>query len=444
MKHSVSIIGLGYVGLTTAICFASRGINVTGIDIDEQKIRNLKKGNAEFYEKNAQKMLQKVIKNGKLKVSDNFDAVKNTEMSFLAVNTPSRKNGSMASKFILAATKNIAKIIKEKKEYHLVIVKSTVIPNTTLKTVIPTLEKITQKKCGKDFGVVVNPEFLREGNAIYDTLHPNKIVMGSDSKKDLRKLKKLYIDFYKKLPKTVETNYSNAELIKYVNNSFLATKISFMNFVSRISEKIEGGDVEIIKKAITLDKRISPLFLNAGLGYGGSCFPKDLEAFRQFCIKEGINPRLIEDTIEINNSQPLTVVKLIKRRFKKLDGKNISILGLAFKPETDDIRNAVSITIIKELLKNGAKIKAYDPKANNNMKKYFGKKITISDTSTSCIKGTDCCIIVTEWEEFRNIQPEKYIHLMRNPMLIDGRRLYNAEKYSKKIEYHAIGVSYFN
>ncbi len=272
-------------------------------------------------------------------------------------------------------------------------------------------------------------------------LRPDRIIIGEYDEKSGSVLEDFYRHSYKTgMPELMRTSLANAELIKYANNAFLATKISFINSIANLCEKLPKGDVEAIAKGIGLDPRISSLFLNAGLGFGGSCFPKDLKAILSFAKDSGVNLPIIDAALQVNESQPILAVERAKEALGTLKGKRIAILGLAFKPGTDDMREAVSIKVINRLLEEGAKVHAYDPVAIKNAKVIFGKKIFFAKSAMECIEGADCCIIVTEWEEFKKMRPEDFEGRMYRSILIDGRRIFNINEFAKKLEYFAVGI----
>ncbi|MFQ6068819.1 MAG: UDP-glucose dehydrogenase family protein, partial [Candidatus Bathyarchaeia archaeon] len=305
----------------------------------------------------------------------------------------------------------------------------------------PLLEKHSNKHCGSDFGLCMNPEFLREGSALHDTLHPDRIIIGEHDKKSGDTLDALYKEFYgEEAPPTIRTNLPTAELIKYANNAFLATKISFINTIANICEKIPGADITTVATGIGLDQRINPRFLRAGLGYGGSCFPKDVEALIAFSNKLGYAPTVLQAVQKVNELQARHAVEKAKEQLTELKGKRIAILGLSFKPNTDDMREARSIPIINQLLKEGANAIAYDPVTIPNAKSIFGNKIKYASSAIDCLKDADCCIIVTEWEEFKKLKPEDFTQNMRQPIMIDGRRIYNPEEFRQKLKFVAIGL----
>jgi UDPglucose 6-dehydrogenase len=364
-----------------------------------------------------------------------------TDITFIAVGTPNQMDGTIDLQFIESSAREIGEALKKKKSYHLVVVKSTVVPGTTEKTVKPLIEEHSSKRCGIGFGLCMNPEFLREGTALRDTIEPDRIVIGEYDIKSGEILEELYRDFYgKDSPPIMRTNLSTAELIKYSNNAFLAMKISFINSIANICQKISGADITNVAKAIGVDKRIGPLFLNAGLGYGGSCFPKDVKVLIAFSKKLGVEAALFNCVENVNKVQPYKVAELAHELLGDLHGKQIAILGLAFKPDTDDMREAASIKVIDQFLREGAYIVAYDPAAIPSAQKVFKKHIRYAASALECIKDADCCAVVTEWDEFRKLTPEDFVNNMRQPYLIDGRRIYNPREFSQKLKFAGIGL----
>jgi UDPglucose 6-dehydrogenase len=439
--YKLSFIGLGPVGLCTAVCFATKGYEVIASEIDEEKASKIKRGKPPFYEQNLEGMLQKSLKSEKLKiVTDNEEAILESDITFVTVGTPSKRDGSLKLEYVINASEDIGKALK-KKGTHCVVVRSTITPGTTLNIVKPVLEKNSNKKCGKDFLLCFNPEFLVEGNAIRGAMNPDCIVIGGYDRESTETLENLYKESHKeKLPPIIKTNIPTAELIKYANNAFLATKISLINTIANVCEKSPGTDVTKIAEAIGKDHRINPHFLNAGLGWGGSCFPKDLKAFITYSKKLGYEPTLIQAAYKANQDQIKFTIQKAKKELKTLKGKKIAILGLAFKPNTDDIREARSIEIITQLQKHGASVSAYDPMASSNARKVLKEKVNCAPSAVECLKDADCAILVTEWKEFKKLKPEDFTRNMRNPILIDGRRIYDPEKFSKKLRYVAVGL----
>jgi len=409
----LSIIGTGYVGLVTAACFAKLGHSVICVDIDPEKVQKINKGNSPIYEQGLDNLLL-TYRERITATMDYEGALKNTDVTFLCVGTPSLKDGSLDVSYLKEATQHIATILKDKKTWHLIVVKSTVLPGTTQQIVLPLLEHHSGKKAGADFALAMNPEFLKEGVAIQDFLQPDRIVIGSYDPRSRTTLRELYKNFSCPF---VETSLSAAEMIKYASNAFLATKISFINEIGNLCKKL-GIDTYEVATGMGLDNRIGRSFLDSGIGWGGSCFPKDVDALITWAKEINEPARIIESVKEVNTDQPLRLVTLLKKYIPALKGKTIGILGLAFKPDTDDIRESRAIPIIKELLKNGAHIKAYDPQAMNNFKALY-------PTIEYCTKATDvlsadAILITTRWKEFTTLN-------YQGKIVIDGRRLDQAK-----------------
>jgi UDPglucose 6-dehydrogenase len=443
MVRGISFFGLGYVGLTTATCLASRGFKVICYDVDEAKVDAVNSGRAPFFEPKLDELLKRAVEEGYLKaVKDPKTAVLNSEVTFITVGTPNRDDGSIDLTYVKNASRMIGEALRLKSEWHLIVVKSTVLPTTTENVVGRIIEETSGRKCGEGFGLCMNPEFLREGNAVEDTFKPDRIIIGEVDKRSGDFLEEIYREFYgDDLPPIIRTTPVNAELIKYANNSFLAMKVSFINMIANLCQKIPGADVEIVARGIGLDRRIGPLFLKAGAGWGGSCFKKDLEALLDYAIKNCVELPLVEATLKVNRSQPYRVVELARELIGDFRGRRVSVLGLAFKPGTDDMRDAVSIKIVRKLLEEGAKVVVYDPKAMDNAKKIFGENVKYANSVEECLKNSECAIIVTEWDEFRKLKPEDFIRLMRNPVVVDGRRIYDSNVYSRKLKFKAIGCN---
>lgn len=442
-KPKISVIGAGYVGLCTAVGFASKGYNVVACDVDEEKIAKINEGIPPFHEPGLQERLSDCLKKGNLKgvVSQIERVILETDLTFVAVGTPSKLDGSIDLKYIESATCGIGKALKQKDTYHVTIIKSTVVPGTTQNTVKPILERESKKAAGTDFGLCMNPEFLRQGSAFQDTINVDRVVIGSIDERSGNVLEDLYKGFYSNhLPTIIRTSLSTAELIKYASNSMLATKISFINTIANICEQIPGADVKVVATAMGLDKRIGPLFLDAGLGYGGSCFPKDIKALIACSKSLGYDPELLDSVEQVNKIQPLKAVEFCKEKLGNLEGKKIAILGLAFKPDTDDMREARVIPIINQLLKEGARVTAYDPVAMPVAKFLFKNQIQFASSAISCLKNADCCILVTEWPEFKKLTPEDFIKNMKQPVLFDGRRVYDPELFGRKMTFVALGL----
>lgn len=432
----ITILGSGYVGLVTGTCFAEKGHEVFCVDIDPKKVESINKGKPPIFESGLGELLKKNVKKNRLKAflaGDFYSRNITTDISFICVPTPSNEDGSINLKFIENASKNLAVYLKSLKEYHVVTVKSTVVPGTTEDLVLPLLEEYSGKKLGEDFGLCMNPEFLKEGGAVKDFLNPDKIVIGAFDKKSGSILEKVYESWREEIPR-IRINLRTAEMIKYAQNSFLATKISFINEIANITQRC-GVDAKEVAYAIGLDSRISPKFLRFGMGWGGSCFPKDVKAIISLSKKIGYEPKILESVVEVNEKQPLEALRMVE----DLDGKTVSILGLSFKPDTDDIREAPSIKLIRELKKHNVTLKAYDPKAMENMKKIF-PDISYTKSPLDCLKGSDICFVMTEWEEIKELKPKDFLNMMKTPIVIDGRRVYDPEKMKESgFIYKSIG-----
>jgi len=409
----LSIIGTGYVGLVTGACFAKLGHNVICVDIDPDKVQKINKSISPIYEQGLTSLLA-TYKNNITATNDTNNAIMNTDITFLCVGTPSMKNGSIDLSYLKEATKQIATILKNKKTWHLIVIKSTVLPGTTQQIVLPLLEQYSGKKAGTDFGLAMNPEFLKEGVAIQDFLQPDRIVFGFYDERSRTTLRELYNNFTCPL---VETSLSAAEMIKYASNTFLATKISFINEIGNLCKKL-GIDTYEVATGMGLDSRIGRPFLDSGIGWGGSCFPKDVDALIAWAKEIKEPTRIIERVKEVNTDQPLRLVKILQKHIPRLKGKTIGILGLAFKPDTDDIRDSRAIPIVKELLKKGAVIKAYDPQAMDNFKTLF-PTIEYCRSATDVL-SSDAVLIITKWDVFKTLD-------YRGKIVIDGRRLNEAK-----------------
>jgi UDPglucose 6-dehydrogenase len=416
----ISVIGTGYVGTVSAACFAQLGHEVICVDIDKSKIDKINAGIPPIYEEGLAELLEKHAGKKLSGTSDYRYAVMNSDVSFICVGTPSGPSGNIELGIVKAASASLGDALKDKKDYHVIVVKSTVVPETTEKVVLPIIEKYSKKRPG-DFGIAMNPEFLREGKAIYDFMHPDKIVIGSMDKKAGDLVASLYSGLDCEITRT---NPRTAEMIKYVNNAFLATKISFSNEIGNICKQLDINTYEVMK-AVGKDFRIGPHFLNSGAGFGGSCFPKDVKALIGKAKSIGYEPLILESVIKVNEKQPGQMVLLLKKELGELKGKKIAVLGLAFKNDTDDIRESRAIPVINELLENGAEVGAYDPMANENMSRIFGN-ITYNSSAADALKGTEACLVMTEWDEFKKL--DKEFDLMENKLIIDGRHMLTPRK----------------
>lgn len=430
---NISVIGTGYVGLVTGICFAEFGLNVTCVDNDEKKIKLLKKGIVPFYEPGAEELLQNNIRAGRIHFTTNIaDAAESSLAIFIAVGTPPRGDGSADLKHVETVAKEIARHINS---YKVIVTKSTVPVGTGEK-----LRQIISRnlKESVDFDIVSNPEFLREGAAIEDFMRPNRVVIGASSDQAIAIMKDLYRPLYLIETPFVITGVKTAELIKYASNAFLATKISFINEIANLCEKV-GADVRVVAKAMGLDRRIGSKFLHAGPGYGGSCFSKDTHALLQIAGYSKVELGIIKAAIKANETQRELAVKRIKNTMRQVKGKTICVLGLSFKPNTNDLRDAPSIYIISSLLKAGAKIRAFDPVAMKDAEKVFPNVIYCKD-SYSAVKGADAVVIVTEWNQFRNLDLNRIKTLTKGRFFFDLRNIYESDKLRELgFKYYSVG-----
>ena len=430
----IGVIGTGYVGLVSAVGLAELGHEVVGTDVVSDKVEKASRGISHIYEPGLEELLKTNLKKGNLKFSHDLDkTIQSSDVLFVSVNTPQKQDGSADMTYIEAVSRTIAENLNT---YKLVVEKSTVPVRTSFwikKTIA------MHKKKNVDFDVASNPEFLREGTAVSDFLNPDRIIIGVETKK----ARDILIEIYKKYEdRVLVTNIDTAELIKHASNSFLAVKISYINMISELCEKTEA-DVELVAKGMGLDPRIGPRFLQAGLGYGGSCFPKDVRALIWMGEDLGVKFNLLKEVDRINKERIKVFVEKIKKSLWILKDKRIAVLGLSFKPETDDIRNAPSIDVIKELLNEGAKVRLYDPKAMDNMKEVFQEQppqILYVNSPYEAAEGAAALLIITEWDEFKGLDLKKIKDAMANPIIIDGRNIFEPEDVrSLGFEYYSVG-----
>jgi len=430
----ISVFGSGYVGLVTGACLANLGHEILCVDIDEEKINLLKKGDIHFYEPGLKPLVVKNFQKGRLRfTTDVQEAVNFSEAIFNCVGTPSREDGSADLKYVFSVAESVAQLAKG---YKLLINKSTVPPGTAKRC----QEKIRLINPESEAEVVSNPEFLAEGKAVHDFTHPDKIVVGAQSSKAYSILRKIYTGRVRSYIPFLETNWETAEMIKYANNSFLATKICFINEIANICDRV-GADVKLISQAMGMDYRINPKFLNAGTGYGGSCFPKDVRALVSVASENGYKANLLQEVNHLNERQKKVIVnKLLQRFGENLSGKTFTVLGLSFKPNTSDIREAPSLVIVKELLERGAKINAYDPIASSEARKELGEGINYCESVETSAVGSSAILLITEWDEFRNIDFQNIGLTMQEKVVFDGRNIYEPEMLLEDgFEYFGVG-----
>lgn len=445
----IAIIGVGYVGLVSGLCFAKRH-EVIFIDLDVDKINLLNDEKIPFYEPKLDELLKQVSTNTTF--TTDLNTASNAELIFICVGTPT-VNEEINLSYVKNACSSVGKAIKNRNTYPVVVIKSTVVPKTTASILLPILERYSGKKAGHGFGLCVNPEFLREGNAIEDFLEPDRIVIGALNEKDGRILSDFYMDFFGEVV-LLNTNLNTAEMIKYCSNSFFPLLISFSNEFAEICERISNVDVQIVLDALSMDKRISPKidgkflqaeivnYLKAGCGFGGSCFPKDLKALARFTEKINYKAELLHAVLSVNECRVQTILDRIEKKLGTFSGKKICILGLAFKPNTDDLRESPSIYLIEKLLDKNANVSAHDPMAINNAKAYFNNRenLEFSDDIVKALSGSDCCVVVTSWDEYKILNPRLFKEHMEIPFLIDCRRIYNKEIMNGYVYYYGTGL----
>lgn len=430
---NIAIIGTGYVGLVAGACLADMGNQVICVDNDLEKLGKLKQGIIPIYEPGLEELVKSNVTENRLYFSSDIgSAVEKSQVCFIAVGTPQNSDGSAVLEHVYEVAKSIAKAMNG---YKVIVDKSTV-PVGTADKVVEIIREVTTHP----FDVVSNPEFLKQGNAVDDFLYPDRVIIGSNSDKATQIMQEIYSPFFRTGNRIIVMDVKSAEMTKYAANSFLATKISFMNEIANLCEKV-GADAEMVRVGITTDSRIGNKFLFPGLGYGGSCFPKDVKALIKTGLENNCEMNIIQATENTNQKQREIFINKITNKFgKNLSGKTFGIWGLAFKPRTNDMREAPSITIINALLAMGAKIKAYDPKASETAKNIFKDSITYAKNSYDALKNADCMLLLTEWNEFRRPDFDKIRALLKQPVIFDGRNQYNATRLEEKgFEYYQIG-----
>lgn len=428
---NISVIGTGYVGLVTGVCLSEIGHNITCIDINEEKVKKMQEGFSPIYEPGLSELMKKNIAEGRLNFTTSYEeGLKLSNVVYIAVGTPQNEDGSADLKYITGAAINIANHLTKD---TVVVTKSTV-PVGTNDYIKNLLLENLKVQCKVD--VVSNPEFLREGSAIADTFNGDRIIIGADNEEAAQVIKEINEPFG--IP-TFITGVRSAEMIKYASNAFLATKISFINEISNICEKLEA-DIEEVAYGMGLDKRIGGQFLKAGIGYGGSCFPKDTSALIQIAGNVQHDFELLKAVVNVNNTQQGSLVEKAKTLCGDLSGKKVALLGVAFKPNTDDMREAASIVIAKQLVEEGAQIFAYDPIAVENAKNILPNEVVYCNSINEAIEGADITFIVTEWEEIKNVPLETYEQLMKKAIIFDGRNCYDLDVVKNhKVDYHSVG-----
>jgi len=431
---NIAIVGTGYVGLVSGTCFAETGNNVVCIDIDENKVLRMQNGEVPIYEPGLEVLFERNTKQGRLSfTTDLTEGIKNAEIIFLALPTPPGADGSADLKYVLKVAEHLSHIITD---YKVIVDKSTVPVGTADKV----YERLAANLDESFFDVVSNPEFLREGVAVDDFMRPERVVIGTSSSKAKKVMERLYNPFVRQGNPVIFMDEKSAEMTKYAANSFLATKITFMNEVANLCEEV-GANVDMVRKGIGSDSRIGKRFLFPGVGYGGSCFPKDVKALAKTAQENNCDFRILQSVMDVNEDQKSILSRRIKNYFgESIANKTIGIWGLAFKPNTDDIREAPALTIIDELLKAGAQIKAFDPEAMENVKALMGDKIILCDNQYDAIEGADALAVVTEWNVFRTPDYDRIMASLREPVVFDGRNVFDpVDMKERGFVYSSIG-----
>ncbi|WP_145039259.1 UDP-glucose/GDP-mannose dehydrogenase family protein [Paenibacillus sp. Y412MC10] len=433
---NITVVGTGYVGLVTATCLAEIGHQVICIDKDPDKIQTLRSGKSVIYEPGLEQMIRHNIIEGRLSFTTSYDVgIEPAQVIYIAVGTPANEDGTADLNALHKVALSIASLIKR----HVTIVTKSTVPVGTNNQLKMWIQDNLVSPC--TFDIVSNPEFLREGTAINDTFFGDRIIIGSENSKAADVVEEINKPF--NIP-VFRTTIRSAEMIKYASNAFLATKISFINEISNLCEKLDA-DITEVAHGMGMDKRIGHQFLNAGIGYGGSCFPKDTNALVQMAGNSNMDFDLLKSVIEVNRKQHVLLIEKAIRRFGKLSDIHIAVLGLSFKPETDDMREAASIPIIHELIKQGANVTAYDPVAITNARVLLPKEVRYAESVDEAIEGADCAFILTEWKEFINYDKNRFLSLMKQPILFDGRNCYSLNEIENTgLEYYSIGRSNVN
>ncbi len=429
----ISVIGTGYVGLVTGTCLAESGNEVICVDIDRDKVEKMRQGIVPIYEPHLEVLFDRNIQAERLKFTTSLrEGLDHGEIVFLALPTPEGEDGSADLSYVLNVAEEIGKTIDS---YKVIVDKSTVPVGTAEK-----VRSVIAKNAKCDFDVVSNPEFLREGFAVDDFMKPERIIIGSSSKKATELMQKLYSPFVRSGNPIIVMDEKSAELTKYAANSFLATKITFMNEIANYCERV-GADVDMVRAGMGTDSRIGKRFLFPGMGYGGSCFPKDVKALHKAGIDQGYNFKILNSVIHINAAQKTILLPKMEEHFNQdFKGKTIAVWGLAFKPETDDIREAPSIDMMRALLEKGAKLRVFDPEAMDNIKKEFGSSLDYAESMYEALEGADALLICTEWSIFRSPDFKKMKKSLKSPVIFDGRNLYNVHDMEEEgVTYYSIG-----
>jgi len=440
-KETISVIGMGKLGLCMAACLAHKGYRVIGVDVNQSVVQAINNGRSPLYEPGLAEMMKGLRKN--LVATDDYKyAVDNSQIIFIFVATPSEQDGRFSTKFVKEVSREVATNLREKSGFPLIVLRSTVLPGATDGIVKPLLEEGSGKKCGTDFGLCFNPEFLALGSAIRDFTNPDTVIIGESDERSGEMLAKIYQTACENNPPIIRTTLINAELAKISLNVFLTMKMSFANTIAEICEQIPGGDVDVISQIMGCDTRIGRKLLTGALGYGGPCFPRDTKAFSAFAHETGCQAKLSRAAEEVNELQGKRVVQFVKQRLGEVEGRTVAILGLTYKPNTDIVLESDAIKIARGLLREKATLTVYDPVGMENARKVLGpKNIKYAASAVECLQSADLCILATPWDEFKNLKPEDFTKNMKQSVLLDCWRIFRRPEFIDKLDYFAVGLN---
>jgi UDPglucose 6-dehydrogenase len=439
LKHTVGMVGLGYVGLTTAACFVSKGVRVVGVDVLKERISSLSKGIVPIHEKGVEPLIRKGLKSRLISFHDNYEPLVDCDIVFLTVGTPGLPGGAIDTRHVEAAAAAVGSRLRRMGRYPVVVVKSTVTPSTTLTKVLPVLERESGLKCGEGFGLATNPEFLREGKALWDMMHPDGVVVGRIDRRAVEIVRSLYQTIYRKMPPFLVTDAVNAEFMKYGVNSIRAVQLSFINTLADMCARVEGAQIDEVMKGLLLVAQIDKRYSRAGLGFAGSCLPKDTKALLSLARSLGVNDRLLDSAVMVNEGQADEAIAMVKDLIGPIGSKRIAVLGLTFKADTDDTRESVGIRLANKLSGMGADVTAFDPgyKADTQ----DGQSFSLANGVEDCLRSADCCIVTNEWNMFKELTPQTFRRLMKTPAVVDGRGLYDIDRFTRgKVRLRKVGV----
>lgn len=435
----ISVVGIGKLGLCLATCLAYKGYRVIGVDTNPEVLKTVNQGKPHFYEPKLAELMSKA--EGHLSATDDYHyAISNSEVTFIVVPTSSTEEGGFSNHYVEAAARSIAQELKSKNNFHSVIIVSTVMPGTTEGVIKPLIEATSSKKCGEDFGLCYNPEFIALGNIIRGMLSPDFIIIGESDTRSGNTLDEVYQRACDNNPLVIRMTPVNAELAKIALNVYITMKISFANMMAELCEHIPGGDADAVSKALGADSRIGSKYLAGGLSYGGPCFPRDTKSLSFFAETVGCQAKLSQITEEVNKDQTNRIIRLIEQKLGGVKDKNIAILGLTYKPNTDVVEESASVKIAFSLKQKGARISVYDPAGMGNARKILEESVKYAQSVEECLTDADFCILATPWDEFKSLKAEDFTNTMKKPVLLDCWRVYDRSEFSKKLDYMAIGL----